>query len=159
MSAIVGIKNYVEDPLRVLDVNVGGTRNVLERARQTGSRVLLASTSEVFGKNPNPPFAEDDDRVLGSSRTARWSYSTSKGMAEHVAFAMHDAFGIPITIVRYFNVYGPRQNPIFVISQTVHRVLNGKAPFYTIAAPRHGASHMSKMLSAERSSLQRTPPL
>ena len=90
--------------------------------------MLFASTSEVFGKNPNPPFAEDDDRVLGSTRTARWSYSTSKAMAEHLVFAMHAAYGLPVTVVRYFNVYGPRQNPIFVISQTIHRILNGRQP-------------------------------
>jgi dTDP-alpha-D-glucuronic acid decarboxylase len=82
----------------------------------------------VFGKNPNPPFAEDDDRVLGSTRTARWSYSTSKAMAEHLVFAMHTACGLPVTVVRYFNVYGPRQHPIFVISQSIHRILNGRQP-------------------------------
>ena len=128
LSAVVGIKNYVDDPLKVLDVNVGGTRNVLELARRHGTRVVLASTSEVFGKNPSPPWGEDDDRVLGSTRTARWSYSTSKAMAEHLAFAMHDTYGVPVTVVRYFNVYGPRQNPIFVVSQSVHRVLNGLSP-------------------------------
>jgi nucleoside-diphosphate-sugar epimerase len=128
MSAIVGIKNYVEDPLKVLDVNVAGTRNVLELGRQNDTRVLLASTSEVFGKNPNPPFKEDDDRVLGSTTTARWSYSTSKAMAEHLTFAMHATYGLPVAVVRYFNVYGPRQNPIFVISNSVRRVLNNLPP-------------------------------
>ncbi len=90
LAAVVGVKNYLNDPLRVLDVNVTGTRNVLELSHRNGTRVVFASTSEVFGKNPNPPFAEDDDRVLGSTRTARWSYSTSKAMAEHLVFAMHD---------------------------------------------------------------------
>jgi UDP-glucose 4-epimerase len=129
LSAVVGIKNYVEDPLRVLDVNVIGTRNVLELARENDTRVLFSSTSEIFGKNPSPPFKEDDDRVLGPTRTARWSYSTSKAMAEHLVFAMHTTYGLPVSIVRYFNVYGPRQNPIFVISQSVRRVLNGLAPY------------------------------
>jgi UDP-glucose 4-epimerase len=128
LAAVVGVKNYLNDPLRVLDVNVTGTRNVLELSHRHQTRVVFASTSEVFGKNPNPPFAEDDDRVLGSTRTARWSYSTSKGMAEHLVFAMHTAFCLPVTVVRYFNVYGPRQNPIFVVSQTVHRILNGRQP-------------------------------
>lgn len=128
LAAVVGVKNYLNDPLRVLDVNVTGTRNVLELSHRYGTRVLFASTSEIFGKNPNPPFAEDDDRVLGSTRTARWSYSTSKAMAEHLVFAMHAAHELPVTIVRYFNVYGPRQNPIFVISQSIHRVLNGRQP-------------------------------
>lgn len=128
LAAVVGVGNYMSDPLRVLDVNVTGTRNVLELSHRHGIRVVFASTSEVFGKNPNPPFAEDDDRVLGSTKTARWSYSTSKGMAEHLVFAMHEAHGLPVTVVRYFNVYGPRQNPIFVISQTIHRILNGRRP-------------------------------
>ena len=129
LAAIVGVKNYMDDPLRVLDVNVIGTRNVLELSRQHGTRVVFASTSEVFGKNPNPPFAEDDDRVLGSTKTARWSYSTSKAMAEHLVFAMHSAYELPVTVVRYFNVYGPRQAPIFVVSQSVHRILNGHRPY------------------------------
>jgi dTDP-alpha-D-glucuronic acid decarboxylase len=128
LAAVVGVKNYLDDPLRVLDVNVTGTRNVLELSQRHGIHVLFSSTSEVFGKNPNPPFAEDDDRVLGSTRTARWSYSTSKAMAEHLVFAMHTAHGLPVTVVRYFNVYGPRQSPIFVVSQTVHRILNGRQP-------------------------------
>jgi UDP-glucose 4-epimerase len=129
LAAVVGVKNYMDDPLRVLDVNVIGTRNVLELSRQHGTRVVFASTSEVFGKNPNPPFAEDDDRVLGSTKTARWSYSTSKAMAEHLVFAMHSAYELPVTVVRYFNVYGPRQAPIFVVSQSVHRILNGLQPY------------------------------
>jgi dTDP-alpha-D-glucuronic acid decarboxylase len=128
LAAVVGVKNYLNNPLRVLDVNVIGTRNVLELSHRHGARVVFASTSEVFGKNPNPPFAEDDDRVVGSTRTARWSYSTSKAMAEHLVFAMHDAYKLPVTVVRYFNVYGPRQNPIFVVSQTIHRILNGRKP-------------------------------
>lgn len=128
LAAVVGVKNYLKDPLRVLDVNVTGTRNVLELSHRHGVHVVYASTSEVFGKNPNPPFAEDDDRVLGSTRTARWSYSTSKAMAEHLVFAMHAAYALPVTVVRYFNVYGPRQAPIFVISQSIHRILNGRRP-------------------------------
>jgi UDP-glucose 4-epimerase len=129
LAAIVGVKNYMDDPLRVLDVNVIGTRNVLELSRLHGTRVVFASTSEVFGKNPHPPFAEDDDRVLGSTKTARWSYSTSKAMAEHLVFAMHSAYELPVTVVRYFNVYGPRQAPIFVVSQSIHRILNGHRPY------------------------------
>lgn len=128
LAAVVGVGNYMKDPLAVLDVNVIGTRNVLELSQRHGTHVVFASTSEVFGKNPNPPWAEDDDRVLGSTRIARWSYSTSKGMAEHLVFAMHATYGLPVTVVRYFNVYGPRQNPIFVVSQTVHRILNGRQP-------------------------------
>lgn len=128
LASVVGVNKYVEDPLRVVDVSVIGTRHVLELSHRHGARVVFTSTSEVYGKNPDTPWTEDDDRVLGSTRTARWSYSTSKAMAEHMAFAMHDAHGLPVTVVRFFNVYGPRQNPIFVISKTIHRILNGLEP-------------------------------
>ncbi|WP_422746634.1 NAD-dependent epimerase/dehydratase family protein [Mycobacterium sp. WMMD1722] len=128
LASIVGVNKYVEDPLRVVDVSVIGTRNVLELSRRHGTRVVFTSTSEVYGKNPDTPWGEDDDRVLGSTRTARWSYSTSKAMAEHMVFGMHDAYGLPVTVVRFFNVYGPRQNPIFVLSKSIHRILNGREP-------------------------------
>ncbi|MDG4666781.1 GDP-mannose 4,6-dehydratase [Mycobacterium sp. 236(2023)] len=128
LASVVGVNKYVEDPLRVADVSVTGTRNVLELCHRHGSRLVFTSTSEVFGKNPATPWSEDDDRVLGSTKTARWSYSTSKAMAEHLVFAMHDTYGLPVTVVRFFNVYGPRQNPIFVISKSIHRILNGLDP-------------------------------
>jgi UDP-glucose 4-epimerase len=128
LAAIVGVRNYIADPMAVLDVNVTGTRNVLAAAERHATRVLLTSTSEVFGRNPKVPWDEDDDRVLGSTRVDRWSYSTSKAMAEHMAFAMHRHRGVPVTVVRYFNAYGPRQAPIYVVSQSVHRVLRGEPP-------------------------------
>ena len=128
LAAIVGVRNYMQDPLAVLDVNVIGTRNVLASAEAFGTRVVVTSTSEVFGRNPRVPWDEDDDRVLGSTRVDRWSYSTSKAMCEHLAFAMHRHRGLPVTVVRFFNAYGPRQAPIYVVSQTVQRVLRGEAP-------------------------------
>ncbi|MCV7347666.1 NAD-dependent epimerase/dehydratase family protein [Mycolicibacterium rhodesiae] len=128
LASVVGVNKYVENPLRVVDVSVIGTRNVLELAHRYGTRVVFTSTSEVYGKNPATPWREDDDRVVGSTRTARWSYSTSKAMAEHMVFAMHDTYGLPVTVVRFFNVYGPRQNPIFVVSKSIHRILNGLDP-------------------------------
>lgn len=128
LAAIVGVRNYMKDPLAVLDVNVIGTRNVLARAERFGTRVVVTSTSEVFGRNPRVPWDENDDRVLGSTQVDRWSYSTSKAMCEHLAFAMHRHRGLPVTVVRYFNAYGPRQAPIYVVSQTVQRVLLGQPP-------------------------------
>ncbi|MCV0384759.1 MAG: SDR family NAD(P)-dependent oxidoreductase, partial [Erythrobacter sp.] len=128
LAAIVGVSNYIADPLAVLDVNVAGTRNVLEIASDRGLRTVITSTSEVFGRNSKVPWDEDDDRVLGSTTVDRWSYATSKAMAEHLAFAMHRHRQVPVTVVRYFNAYGPRQAPIFVISQSIHRVLRGEPP-------------------------------
>lgn len=126
LSAVVGVKNYCEDPLGVIDINVGGTRNVLELALKHGVRMVLTSTSEVFGRNPKVPWAEDDDRVLGSTAIDRWSYSSSKAICEHMLLGASRNLGLPATIVRYFNVYGPRQSPIYVVSQSVYRSLRGE---------------------------------
>lgn len=128
LSAIVGVKNYVNDPLGTIDVNIIGTRNVVAAAAKEKAKLLFTSTSEVFGKNPSVPWKEDDDRVLGSTRIERWTYSTSKSMCEHMIFAAAKKYGFPATIVRYFNAYGPRQAPIFVVPAIIHRVLNGKPP-------------------------------
>ena len=128
MSAIVGVKEYCKDPLKVVDVNVIGTRNVLEFALKNEINVLFASTSEIFGKNSNVPWKEEDDRVLGSTKVDRWSYATSKSMCEHMIFAMNKNRGLKTIIVRFFNVYGPSQPPYFVISQSVQKVLNNEQP-------------------------------
>jgi UDP-glucose 4-epimerase len=124
----VGIEHYCKDPLEVIDVNILGTRYVAEMALKRNFRVIYASTSEVFGRNPKIPWSEDDDRVLGSSTVDRWSYSSSKSLCEHMLFALSQYRGLRCSIVRFFNVYGPRQNPIFVVSRGVQRVLNGKSP-------------------------------
>jgi UDP-glucose 4-epimerase len=128
LSAIVGVKNYCKDPLKVVDVNVMGTRNVLELALKNEIKILFTSTSEIFGRNPNVPWQEDGDRVLGSTKVDRWSYSTSKAMCEHMILAMWKNNKFPATIVRYFNAYGPKQSPYFVISQSIHKVLRGEQP-------------------------------
>lgn len=128
LSAVVGIEHYCEDPLEVIDVNVLGSKNVFECALSKDIRMVFASTSEVFGKNPSVPWSEDADRVLGSTTVERWSYSTSKALCEHMIFALAKRNGFRCSIVRFFNVYGPKQNPIFVISQGVHRALRGERP-------------------------------
>ncbi|MEU8307071.1 NAD-dependent epimerase/dehydratase family protein [Actinomadura sp. NPDC048955] len=128
LCALVGVDQYLDDPLEVIDVAVSGTRNVLRSASAAGVKVVVSSTSEIYGKNPDVPWAEDADRVLGSVAADRWSYSASKAVAEHmvVAYARHR--GLRASVVRYFNVYGPRQRPAYVISKTVHRVLRGLPP-------------------------------
>ncbi len=128
LSSIVGIEHYCRDPLEVIDVNVLGTRYVAEMALKRDFRVLYASTSEVFGRNPKIPWSENDDRVLGSTTVDRWSYSSSKSLCEHMLFALTKHQGLKCSIVRLFNVYGPRQNPIFVVSRGIQRVINGKPP-------------------------------
>lgn len=126
LAAVVGVDRYLSGPLDVIDINFSGTRAVLETALRVGARVVQASTSEVFGKNPAVPWREDDDRVLGPTSTDRWTYSSSKALIEHLVFAFARQHGLRATIVRYFNVYGPRQRPAFLLSRSVHRALNDR---------------------------------
>ncbi|MCN0151118.1 NAD-dependent epimerase/dehydratase family protein [Salinispora arenicola] len=128
MAAVVGVDQYLARPLDVIDINLNGTRNVLELAARAGARVIVASTSEVFGKNPAVPWKEDGDRVLGPTTADRWAYSSSKALAEHLTFAFARQHSLAATVVRYFNVYGPRQRPAYVVSRSIHRALNGLAP-------------------------------
>lgn len=126
LAAVVGVDQYLARPLDVIDVNFTGTRNVLDLSADAGAKVVVASTSEVFGKNPAVPWREDDDRVLGATAADRWTYSSSKALTEHLTFAFVRQRGLEATIVRYFNAYGPRQRPGFIVSRSVHRALNGK---------------------------------
>lgn len=128
LAAVVGVDQYLSRPLDVIDVNFTGTRNVLDAAARAGARVVVASSSEVFGKNPAVPWPENGDRVLGPTTSDRWAYSSSKGLTEHLTFAFCRQHGLDATIVRYFNVYGGRQRPAYIVSRSVHRALNGRAP-------------------------------
>ncbi|HTF57485.1 MAG TPA: NAD-dependent epimerase/dehydratase family protein, partial [Planctomycetota bacterium] len=112
-AAVVGVEHYVDDPFNVLNVNIQGSLNVFRLAHRHGKRVVFASTSEVYGRNPKVPWKEDDDRVLGATTTDRWCYSTSKAAAEHYGWA-YRRMGLDLSVVRYFNVYGPRLDKIDV---------------------------------------------
>ena len=107
LAAAVGVRHIVGDPLGSVLTNVRGTENVLASAHRAGARVLLASTSEIYGRSAAIPFREDGDRVLGPTWVHRWSYSTAKAVDEHLAFAYADR-GLKVSVVRYFNSYGPR---------------------------------------------------
>jgi UDP-glucose 4-epimerase len=107
LAAVVGVEHYVGDPYQVLTVNINGTQDVLAAAFRHGRKVVFSSTSEVYGRNVAVPFDEDSDRVLGSTRIDRWCYATSKAAAEHLCFAF-GRMGLPVVVLRYFNVYGPR---------------------------------------------------
>ncbi len=107
LAAAVGVRHIVKDPLAAINTNVRGTEVVLDQAFRYWKRIVIASTSEIYGKASHVPFREDDDRVLGSTAVTRWSYSMSKAIDEHFAFA-YAAKGLPVSIVRYFNSYGPR---------------------------------------------------
>ena len=91
-------------------INSQGSHSVLQLAAELKAKFVLASTSDVYGKNPTIPFSEDSDSVLGPSTIARWAYASSKLFDEHLVFAFADAYGIPVNVVRIFGSYGPRQN-------------------------------------------------
>ncbi|MFX0137039.1 MAG: GDP-mannose 4,6-dehydratase [Candidatus Hodarchaeota archaeon] len=96
--------------LDTLWINTKGTENILEAARNNGCKAVIASTSDVYGKNPHIPFKEDGDLVIGNPMVKRWSYAVSKMFDEQLCFAYRDKYGVPIVIMRYFGSYGPNQN-------------------------------------------------
>ncbi len=109
LAAAVGVQLIVDRPLHSMITNIKGTENVLEAAERHRVKILVASTSEIYGKSQNGPFREEDDRLLGSPRKLRWSYSTSKAVDEILAFVYYKELRLPTVVVRLFNTIGPRQ--------------------------------------------------
>ncbi len=107
LAAAVGVRHVLEDPLGGMMTNAFGSEIVIRLSHKYDCRLLLASTSEIYGKGVSTPFFEEDDRLLGPTRVPRWSYSTSKALAEHLAYA-YQSQGLRMSIVRYCNAYGPR---------------------------------------------------
>ncbi len=128
LAAAVGVALVVERPLATLQINIQGTESVLKAARRYNRRVLLASTSEVYGKNTKLPFSEDDDRTLGPTTIARWGYAASKELDEFLAMAYYYEAKLPITIFRLFNTVGPRQQGRYgmVLPRFVEWALRGE---------------------------------
>jgi len=128
LAAAVGVKLIVERPLHSLLTNIKGSETVLEAAHRYRAKVLLASTSEVYGKSRGGAFSEDDDRLLGSNKVSRWGYSTSKAVDEILAFAYHRERGLPTVVVRLFNTVGPRQTGAYgmVLPRLVAQALAGE---------------------------------
>ena len=129
LASVVGVRYYMHDPLKLIDVIINGTKNIIEFAAFINSKIIFTSTSELYGFNTKLPWSENDDRVIGPPSVDRWSYSSSKAVCEHMLFAQHRKTGLEFTTARFFNVYGPRQAPIYVVSQSIHRALNGQSPF------------------------------
>jgi UDP-glucose 4-epimerase len=109
LAAAVGVKLIVEDPVHTIRTNIMGSEAVLTTANRYGCKVLIASTSEVYGKGVKVPFQEEDDRLMGSTTHSRWAYATSKAVDEFMGLAYHNQFGLPVVILRFFNTVGPRQ--------------------------------------------------
>ena len=109
LAAAVGVKLIVESPVRTIETNVNGTQLILDAASKKKKMVLLASTSEVYGKNSQVPFREDADLVLGPTTKGRWSYAASKALDEFLGLAYWKEKKQPVMVVRFFNTVGPRQ--------------------------------------------------
>jgi len=109
LAAAVGVRLVVESPVRTIETNVHGTEIVLRAVAKKRKRIIIASTSEVYGKSNSVPFREDADLVMGPTTRGRWSYACSKALDEFLALAYYHEKSVPVTIVRLFNTVGPRQ--------------------------------------------------
>ena len=109
MAAALGVKNIMEHTLESIDRNFNGSEIVLHAATKYNKRLIIASTSEIYGKNPNQPLHEESDRVVGAPQKIRWTYSDAKALEEAVAHTLHKTHGLKVTTVRFFNTVGPRQ--------------------------------------------------
>ncbi len=109
MAAALGVKNIMEHTIESIDRNFMGSEVVLNAATKFGKRIIIASTSEIYGKNPNQPLHEESDRVVGAPQKIRWTYSDAKALEEAVAHTLHKTHGLKVTTVRFFNTVGPRQ--------------------------------------------------
>lgn len=129
LAAAVGVELIIRDPVHVIETNILGTRAVLQVASRYRKKVLLASTSEIYGKSERIPFSEDDDRVVGSPTKSRWSYSASKAVDEFLSLAYHHHFDLPVVVFRLFNTVGPRQTGRYgmVVPRFVNQALAGEA--------------------------------
>ena len=110
LAAAVGVKYVLENPVTALETNTRGTHNVLKLAQRLGNKkVIITSSSEVYGKSDKLPFQEDDDSVIGPTSIRRWGYACSKALDEFLALAYHREKGLPVVVLRLFNTVGPRQ--------------------------------------------------
>lgn len=128
LAAVVGVRHVINNPLKGIMTNVRGTERVLEMAYKYWRKVVIASSSEVYGKSERVPLAEEDDSILGPTDVGRWSYALGKAIDEHLAFIYHSR-GLPTVIVRYFNSYGPRLDPRgygSVVAKFIGQALRGE---------------------------------
>lgn len=128
LAAAVGVQLIVDRPVHTIETNIHGSEVVLSLANTFRRRILLASSSEVYGKSAKIPFNEEDDTVFGSTRFTRWSYACSKMIDEFLALAYHDQYGLEAVICRFFNTIGPRQTGQYgmVVPRFVRRALRGE---------------------------------
>lgn len=128
LAAAVGVQLIVDRPVHTIETNIHGSEVVLEIANKFHKKVLIASSSEVYGKSEAVPFREDDDTLQGSTKFPRWSYACSKAIDEFLGLAYYDQYGLPVIITRLFNTVGPRQTGQYgmVIPRFVERALKNE---------------------------------
>jgi UDP-glucose 4-epimerase len=128
MAAALGVNTILESPLESMSTNIIGSQVVLNAAAKYKKRIIIASTSEIYGKNPKQPLSETDDRVVGAPQKIRWTYSDAKAIEEAMAFALHQEKKLPVTTVRLFNTVGPRQTGRYgmVVPRFVHAALKNE---------------------------------
>lgn len=128
LAAAVGVKLIITKPVEVIATNILGTEMVLKLASRYLKKVLITSTSEIYGKNSKSPLKEDDDRILGPTWKSRWSYSSSKAINEYLSLAYHKEKKVEVIIVRLFNTIGPRQTGQYgmVVPRFINQALKGE---------------------------------
>lgn len=128
LASAVGVKLVIDEPVKTVETIVGGTSSVLAACRRYRRRVLVASTSEVYGKGVKVPFCEDDDRLMGATNIRRWAYANAKATDEFMALAHYHETQLPVVVVRFFNTVGPRQTGQYgmVVPRFVKAALDGK---------------------------------
>jgi UDP-glucose 4-epimerase len=128
MAAALGVNTILESPLESMSTNITGSEVVLNAAAKQNKRIIIASTSEIYGKNPKQPLSETDDRVVGAPQKIRWTYSDAKAIEEAMAFALYLEKKLPVTTVRLFNTVGPRQTGRYgmVVPRFVHAALKNE---------------------------------
>jgi UDP-glucose 4-epimerase len=128
MAAALGVKNIMEHTIESIDRNFNGSEVVLNAATKHKKRLIIASTSEIYGKNPNQPLHEESDRVVGAPQKIRWTYSDAKALEEAVAHTLHKTHGLKVTTVRFFNTVGPRQTGQYgmVVPRFIQAALNNE---------------------------------
>lgn len=151
LAAAVGVKLIVESPVRTIETNIRGTEIVLAHAAKKRKRVLITSTSEVYGKRETIPFREDDDLVMGATNKGRWSYACSKAIDEFLAIAYWKEKKVPTVIARLFNTVGPRQTGQYgmVVPNFVRQALEGnEITVYGDGSQSRCFTHVSDVVGA-----------
>lgn len=160
LASAVGVKLIIDEPVKTIETIVEGTASVLSACRRYHRRVLVASTSEVYGKGARVPFSEDDDRVMGATSIRRWAYANAKATDEFLALAHYKETHLPVVVVRLFNTVGPRQTGQYgmVVPRFVRNALKG-APItvYDDGEQSRCFCHVTDVVQALEKLLLETP--